>query len=279
MPKLRRVQFNNGVPKELPGKSNILECDLVIESDEFVNYIPRVSQLLGSFISLTTLRLKFQGASLPDAYEIEEGQPQLPNLRTFHTDMHFREFDESDKEMYNEYTWSDFGEAIYRFIIQLVAPRMEQLSVTVRHSTCWDSCTEDFLRDLFRTFGKSSTLRTLEFIQGDHRLSADSHCFESIFGCPCNSNVVLSGQNFVSSERSHFKLEVPEHGERGLGLQTLTFKNCRLSTGALEALLKLYTTSGAYPKFEGITLRQCVGISRESLRGVVGSEYVVFNDD
>jgi hypothetical protein len=96
MPKLRRVIFNNGVPAKLPGKSNILECDLVIENDVLKNYFPKLAETLGSFISLTTLRLKFKDASLPGAYEQEMGPLHLPNLRTFHADMHFREYYDFD---------------------------------------------------------------------------------------------------------------------------------------------------------------------------------------
>jgi hypothetical protein len=84
---------------------------------------------------------------------------------------------------------------------------------------------------------------------------------------------------FGSSDRSLFELAIPDHDEGVLGLRTLTFNDCRLSIAALEALLRLYTTTRVYPNFEGITLRQCAGISRESLQGMVGSEYVVFSDD
>jgi hypothetical protein len=73
-----------------------------------------------------------------------------------------------------------------------------------------------------------------------------------------------------------FELNVPDESE--LGLRTVTLKECRLSMVALEGLLKLYR-SGVYPNFEGIILIQCAGISRESLRGIVGSEYVMFGDD
>jgi hypothetical protein len=277
MPKLRKVILNNGVPMELPRKSNILECDLVIENDVLKNYIPKFSRLIDSLISLTTLRLVFHGASLKDSYEEEMGPFHLPNLRTFHADLYFREFNDNDYDSYDEYTLSDTGEAINRFILHLIVPRMESLRVTARHGTCWNEWTREFLCNLFYMYGESSRLRTLEFIQEGDRLSAD-HWFKFIFECPCNGNAVLSRLMFNSSDRSMFELAIPDHDEGVHGLRTLTFKDCRLSIGALEALLKLYT-SGLYPNFEGITLMQCAGISRESLRGVVGSEYVVFNDD
>jgi hypothetical protein len=273
MPKLRRVIFNNGVPKELPGKSNILECDLVIESYGFRINIPKVSKFLDSFISLTTLRLEFKCA-LADSGGFEMRSTYLPNLRAFHADLYF----------YTGGRWHDkhspSNVAIYCFIVQLVAPRMEQLRVAVRHDASWDGSNEGFLCSLFRAYGKSSTLRTLEFIQEDGGLGAiwPDSTFNSIFGCPCKSNVVLSGLLFDSSDRSIFKLEIPNHGEGVLGLRTLTFRNCRLSIRALEALLRLYKIE-FYTNFEGITLTQCAGISRESLRGVVGSEYVVLSDD
>jgi hypothetical protein len=276
VPKLRTVVLNDGVPIKLPGRSNISECELVIKDNDVVNYIPRSSKFLGSLTSLTTLRLTFQGANLVGTYNRKIAPIHLPNLRSFQADLYFTLFN-ADKYGYELETVSDTGEAIYRFIGQLVTPRLEGLRVNVRHNTCWNERTIDFLCDLFRTHGKSRTLQRLEFTQEGQRLSA-INSFKSIFECPLNSNIVMSGLLFDSGDRSLFELKVPEDDEGVLGLRTLTFKDCRLSVSALEGLLKLYT-SGVYPNFELITLTQCAGISGESLRGVVGSEYVVFSND
>jgi hypothetical protein len=277
VPKLRSVVIYDGVPMKLPGKSNILECELIIEKYDLKNCIPDAAKFLQSLASLTSLRLTFQEASLVGTYDLKIGPIHLPNLRSFQADLYFTQFNNADKYDYELETLSDTGEVIYRFIGQLVTPQIDQVRVNVSHDTCWNEWTKEFLCNLFRTHGKSSTLRTLEFSQEGHRLSAN-YSFKSIFGCPLNSNVVLSGLLFDSSDRSLFKLKVPEHDQGPLGLRTLTFKDCRLSIGALEAFLKLYT-SGVYPNFEGIILIQCAGVCRESLRGVVGSEYVFFSYD
>jgi hypothetical protein len=277
-PKLRRIVLNDGVPMKLPGESNILECDLVVEGYELENYIPSSCELLESLTSLTTLRLRFRAASLVDTYDLEIGRIHLPNLQSFEADLFFTPFSDADKDDYEPSTVSDTGEAIYCFIYKLDTPRIEELRVIVSHDTCWNYYTTGCLCFLFRTHGKSRTLRTLEFTQEGHRLDT-SDSFRSIFHRPCNSNVVLSGLIFDSSRHDRFELEDPKCNGDVLGLRTLTFKDCRLSIDAIMALLKLYTASGLYPYFEGITLTQCAGISRESLRGVVGSEYVVFSDE
>jgi hypothetical protein len=278
VPKLRRVVLNDGVAMELPGKSNILECDLVIKGYDIKDYIPRSSKLLESLTSLTTLRLTFRAASLVGTFDRKVAPIHLPNLRSFEADLYFTRFSNGDKYDHELDDLSDTGEAIYRFIYELVTPQIEELRVNVSHDTCWNDYTTEMLRDLFREHGKSSTLRRLEFTQEGYRLDANDS-FRSIFGSPCNCNVVLSGVLFDNSSHYGFKLKAPKCDEGVLGLRTLTFKNCRLSIIAIKELLKLYTTSGLYPNFERITLSQCAGISRESLRGVVGSEYVVFSDE
>jgi hypothetical protein len=273
MPNLRRIVIHDGVPLALPGKADLSECDAVLEGDDIPGFLLELPEFLGSSTSLTTLSLTFNEATFtcPFDFRAKLKFVHLPNLRTFHVDACFntlRNDKDASEIMYN-------GQAILILIDYLKAPKLEQFSVVLDNETCWRRWTSGFLSQWLRVHGKASSLQTFAFTEVRYRAYDD---VESIVDNPCNGNIVMSGLDLDVSRREKLP-KSRTHQEGPYRLRTLTFKNCRLSTRALESLLQLYTTRELYPNFEGIILTQCDGVTWETLAGVAHSKHVFFRED
>jgi hypothetical protein len=261
MPNLRRIVFRGDVPLDLPGKADLLECDIVLKGER-IPFTPEINNFLGSTTSLTTLRLTYSG----DAFEYinySNRDIRLPNLRTFIAELQIG-FDSDDKDVSNS------DQAVLNLMYLIDAPQLEELSVMLRQA---DLSYLGFLNRLLRTYGKTSSLQTFTFTQVPE--SYGSLIYDALdVDNPLNGNIVISGLCIPFRTDLLF----PNHQGGTYGLRTLTFKNCHLSKAEFGSLLKLYTTKEWYPNFEGIILEQCKGVAREVLGGIVHSECVFIRD-
>jgi hypothetical protein len=285
MPNLRRIVFHNGVPLGLPGKADLLECDLVLVTERIQWFTREISRFLGSLTSLTTLRLTFLEAVFGQPYNITS-PIRLPNLRTLVADARFG-------FMIADSMAEKSGRVIVKLIECLEAPQLEKLFVNLNHDPSSEKLTSDLLNDLLHMHGKTGSLQTFTFTQASwltHKKNKIEslptlastqesrmtyHDIGSVVKNPCNGNIVISGLDLGCYKHPDFS----SHEGGTYGLQTLTFKNCKLSTDALEVLLKLYTTREWYPNFEGIILERCDDVTWEDLAGAAHSEHVFIRDD
>jgi hypothetical protein len=121
LPNLRRIIVHNGVPMELPGKANLLECDVVLEGCNIKGFIPKISDFLGSLTSLTTLQRTSSEATFLHSYDLKN-LIRLPNLRTLSMRLTFRKHD----DMFNA---QRSGQGILSLFEHLEAPQLGELSV------------------------------------------------------------------------------------------------------------------------------------------------------
>ena len=273
-PNLTRVVFHGETPRKFAGKTNLLECELVDDEggDEVPKYIPHLSAFLSASTSLTSLRLTVRDAILENShYDGVEGV-HMPNLRIFQAFLSFPSFDMMEDEMD---TVDDYGNAIYSFISSLRAPRLEHVAVTVENEEVWADITGDFLINLVESQGKNKSLRRLEFTQMDTRI--EIHDFKIFSNLKHDGCAVLTGLSIKDKAARDTSAESSTPHCRFL--RKLHLKDCSLSVGALRGLLRIFTNSRIYPKFENLVLTRCAGFKKETLRGLVGSEYISFEDD
>jgi hypothetical protein len=268
MPNLRRIVSHDGIPLELPGKAGLLECDIVLEGYCIHPFMRKISGFLGSLTSLTTLRLTYSKATFLLPFYIAS-PIRLPNLRELDVRMCFGVMVLDSGDIVEE-----SGEAILKLVERLEAPQLEELLMTIYHVETSKAMTCYLLDDLLRIHGKAGSLQTFTYIQ-EGQIADDS--IESVVENPCNGNIVISGLDLCRCYYKHPDLSSHQGGT--YGLRTLTFRKCKISTDAMEVLLKLYTTREWYPNFEGIILERCDDVTWEDLAGIAHSEHVLIRDE